>query len=251
MNVMKYKISIITVNLNNASGLEKTIRSIIERTNEFIEFIIVDGGSKDESHRIIEKYNYVVDKFISETDEGIFYAQNKGASIAQGEFLLFLNAGDMLVHNDIVGILQNLDADIVYGDLLIKKGDKTFRTSYPDKLYKSFLFNESLPHPSTFIDRKKFLLMKGYNIQYLIASDYDFFLKCYFSNLTFDYIEEIVSLFEKGGISSDESFGSKHIREKKAIHRKYFNLCERLFYKFFVVKKRIRHLKYQLFERVN
>ena len=90
------KLSIITINLNNYLGLEKTIKSVICQTFDNYEFIIIDGGSKDLSIDIIKRYENKVTFWISESDSGIYNAMNKGIRFAKGEFCLFLNSGDYL-----------------------------------------------------------------------------------------------------------------------------------------------------------
>lgn len=90
------QISIITINYNNASGLEKTIRSVVEQTYNEYEYIIIDGASSDKSKEVIQEYQRYIDFWCSEKDSGIYNAMNKGIQKASGEYLLFLNSGDVL-----------------------------------------------------------------------------------------------------------------------------------------------------------
>ena len=109
-------ISIITINYNNASGLEKTIRSVVEQTYNEYEYIIIDGASLDKSKEVIQEYQRYIDFWCSEKDSGIYNAMNKGIQKASGEYLLFLNSGDVLNNSavlaDIHGFLSG--EDIVY-----------------------------------------------------------------------------------------------------------------------------------------
>ena len=111
------QISIITINYNNASGLEKTIRSVVEQTYNEYEYIIIDGASSDKSKEVIQEYQRYIDFWCSEKDSGIYNAMNKGIQKASGEYLLFLNSGDVLNNSavlaDIHGFLSG--EDIVYG----------------------------------------------------------------------------------------------------------------------------------------
>ena len=90
------QISIITINYNNASGLEKTIRSVVEQIYNEYEYIIIDGASSDKSKEVIQEYQRYIDFWCSEKDSGIYNAMNKGIQKASGEYLLFLNSGDVL-----------------------------------------------------------------------------------------------------------------------------------------------------------
>src|SRR5688572_2580399 len=93
------KLSIITINLNNRDGLQKTIQSVASQTGVAVEFIVVDGGSVDGSADLIKNSPFVT-KYISEKDSGVYHAQNKGIDMATGKYLLFLNSGDYLYESD-------------------------------------------------------------------------------------------------------------------------------------------------------
>ena len=96
------KLSIITINLNNASGLEKTIQSVINQTYKDFEFIVIDGASTDGSVEVIKKYSSGINYWVSESDTGIYNAMNKGIRKAQGEYCLFLNSADYLFSPNLI-----------------------------------------------------------------------------------------------------------------------------------------------------
>ena len=96
------KISIITVVFNNKVGLEATIQSVINQTYNDIEYIIIDGGSEDGTKEILEQYSSNINYWVSENDNGIYHAMNKGAAKASGSYLLFLNAADVLADNKVI-----------------------------------------------------------------------------------------------------------------------------------------------------
>ena len=114
-------LSIITINYNNAAGLEKTIKSVISQTCKRYEFIIIDGGSKDGSKDIIEKYQDQITYWVSEPDNGIYNAMNKGVKVAKGEYCIFMNSGDIFVDNDVIRDVFNIgfSADIITGGIII------------------------------------------------------------------------------------------------------------------------------------
>ena len=96
------KLSIITINFNDAKGLEKTIQSVINQTYKDFEYIVVDGASTDGSVDVIKKYSNKLTHWVSEPDTGIYNAMNKGTRMASGEYCLYLNSGDFLADNDVL-----------------------------------------------------------------------------------------------------------------------------------------------------
>ena len=145
-------ISIVTINLNNKDGLQKTIESVINQTafNE-IEYIIIDGGSTDGSVEIIKQYKDYLDYWCSEPDDGIYYAMNKAIEHCHGEYSLFLNSGDYLCENNVIEkAIPQLDKDIVYGNEW-KQGKKKLLATFPDRLDEGFFKRGALPHQSLFL----------------------------------------------------------------------------------------------------
>lgn len=201
------KLSVITVNLNNAAGLEKTILSVISQTYDDFEYLIIDGFSTDNSKEIIEKYNDRITFWTSETDSGIYNAMNKGIRAANGEYCLFLNSGDTLYNNTILKetIGSESTEDIMYGNILMSDGAVY---EYPDEvdITVKYFINATLPHPCTFIKKQLFSLVGFYNENNRISSDWEFFLLaiCKF-NATIRHLNCIVSIYDLAGLSSDPS----------------------------------------------
>ena len=111
------KLSIITVNYNDAEGLERTIKSVMSQSFKDFEFIIIDGGSTDASVDVIKKYENNIDYWVSETDGGIYQGMNKGLRQAQGEYVNFMNGGDSYYSPDVLNEIfaLNSNADIITG----------------------------------------------------------------------------------------------------------------------------------------
>src|SRR5574344_2490955 len=111
------KLSIITINYNNAEGLEKTIKSVINQTFTDYEYIIIDGGSTDGSTDIIKKYRENIDYWVSESDKGIYKAMNKGITYTHGEYLNFMNSGDCFHSSTVLNeVARNFNnTDIIIG----------------------------------------------------------------------------------------------------------------------------------------
>jgi len=200
------KLSIITVNRNNAAGLDQTIQSVIKQTFRDFEYIIIDGASTDQSVEVIKKYSANISYWVSEKDSGIYNAMNKGIRRASGEYLFFLNSGDYLVDNDSLQKVFSLDysEDLLYGDLFFKKGEVTYRKNSPRMLSASFLLYGTLPHPATFIKRKLFEIIGEYDEGIKISADHDFFQKAILKlSCTYRHIDEPISVFLLDGISND------------------------------------------------
>ena len=204
------KLSIITVNKNNSSGLEKTIKSVLYQTYTDFEYIIIDGNSTDGSVEVLKKYNEKIYYWVSEPDTGIYNAMNKGIRKARGEYCLFLNSGDWLIDNTtLVNLFDELkhteDAGIYYTDCIA--------TNHPFNAPKSidinYLVIHNLNHQNSLIKRSLFLEHGLYNEKYMIAADYDFWLREFWTYKTkFTYIKTNIAGYDSFGISSHSNFDS-------------------------------------------
>ena len=219
------KLSIITINLNNYQGLEKTILSVINQTYADIEYILIDGGSTDGSVDLIRKYTNKIDYWFSEKDKGIFNAMNKGIAKATGKYLLFMNSGDCLVDN---GVLEKfaslqLDEDIVYGNLFFTGGSEITTWCPSAKLNFNYFVEDSIPHQASFIKRKLFDLVGLYSEQLKICADWKFFIDAVVKfKCTYKKVELYISNFDVNGLSSNR----KLLEEEKfiVISNEYANI---------------------------
>lgn len=198
------KISIITVNLNNKEGLKKTIESVINQTVfDKVEYIIIDGGSTDGSIEVIKEN---LDKFsfwVSEKDNGIYNAMNKGIKVSTGDYLLFLNSGDYLSENNVLErVFPYLQYDIVYGNewKVNERHKGPYEAKYPDKLDEGFFRRTTLPHQSTFI-KAELLKENPYSESYKIISDWKFFIEAFRCGKTYKHMPFIVSVYDCSGFS--------------------------------------------------
>jgi len=199
------KISIITVCYNAEKTIEKSIRSVVSQAYKYIEYIIIDGGSSDNTVDIIKKHEKYLSFWISERDNGIYSAMNKGVSKATGCWINFMNAGDSFTSIDTISSIFNrkILSDVIYGDTY--NVDKQYYSeSRFNALPLDTLFKAKMPftHQSSFI-RTDILKKYPYRTDYVLASDFDFFLKIYRKNFKFEYLEYIVvSNFLSGGFHS-------------------------------------------------
>ncbi len=238
------KLSIITINRNNAEGLRKTMESVFVQTCRDFEYIVIDGASTDESVDIIkefaEKYTFPSGgggvgsfKWVSEPDTGIYNAMNKGIRMSRGEYSLMLNSGDCLADNDVVErILPELQgADLIQGSMYLHTKDAEHldygfggtRMTFFDVCDGDFL------HQATFVHRNVYEQYGYYDESYRIAGDTAFFIKVVgMCNVSFRVVDIPISIFEGGGLASSADTKLIETRHKEFARIKQEILGERL-----------------------
>lgn len=202
------QLSIITINYNNKSGLEETIKSVVSQKYSDFQYIVIDGGSTDGSVDVIKKYSDKISYWISESDKGVYNAMNKGILQAKGEYVLFMNSGDLLKEDISIGRIfdQTNGEDVVYLNVeIVSPNQEPYVKKYPAKLDLLFFIVSNICHQSTFIKRNLFSKYGLYSETMLISSDWAFFLDviCKY-RCSYKYIDECLSVFFIGGISSLE-----------------------------------------------
>ena len=218
------KLSIITVNLNDKKGLEKTMNSVFTQSFTDYEYIVIDGGSTDGSLDVIDRNKNRISRWISEPDSGIYNAMNKGIGMASGEYLCFLNAGDWYVEDILSRVFTvGQDADILYGDqYFIREGGKLQLKTKPAKLTLFDFYWGSLYHQASFIKRVLFENDK-YNEEFRIIADAEFYLKkIIFEECSYNHVGLPVVYYNTGGLSSSGKAGGIIKEERKKLHDKYF-----------------------------
>lgn len=200
------KVSIITVNLNNAGGLKQTLNSVVNQNFSNYEYIIIDGASTDKSSDIINESLDHITIYICEPDTGIYEAMNKGIKKAKGEYCLFLNSGDWLINDNVLTncFSKNQVADILIGGCNVSR-EGTIIHTYKSTSEISLLsfYKTTIPHQSTFIKRELFKKLGLYNELYKIHADYEFWIRSIIQhNCSVNVIDVIVSDYNIDGISS-------------------------------------------------
>ena len=214
------KLSIITVNLNNKDGLQKTIESVISQTYKDFEWIVIDGGSTDGSKELIEKHSNYISYWVSEPDKGIYNAMNKGIRAAKGEYLQFLNSGDFLMNSTVLEdfFSQGYNSDIMYGYVARNIEGKVQNLSgflSKDNISLIDLYYQTIPHQGSFFKASLFEQFGLYNENLKIVADREFYIKTIiYGNVSVKFIPITVSFFEDGGISSTSP---KYQQEKKQV----------------------------------
>lgn len=196
--------SIITINYNNCEGLRQTIDSVVSQTYHEYEYIVIDGGSTDESVNIIKSFSGKIDYWVSEKDRGIYHAMNKGVAHAHGEYCIFMNSGDCLYDDKVLGRLADTDfqEDIVVGKLISDTSGQILFTPPIDKISLYYLYSGTVPHQSSFI-RTELLRKIPYDESLKIVSDWKFFVQAIIlSNCSVRYVDVFVAKFDMEGIST-------------------------------------------------
>ncbi len=195
-------VSVITVVFNGEAHLEKTIKSVLNQTYENIEYIIIDGASTDGTLDIIKKYEDKITYWISQRDEGIYDAMNKGIDKVSGEWINFMNAGDTFYNND---ILKNIfhesnfkNIAVIYGKHNVIYPNRT-KIKKPKKIIEMWKGSQFC-HQSSFISS---LIQKKnkFNIRNRIGADFELFYTLYKQKLIFKYINIIIVNYSAGGLS--------------------------------------------------
>jgi glycosyltransferase involved in cell wall biosynthesis len=215
------KLSVITINRNNAGGLEKTIRSVIGQTFTGFEYIVIDGNSGDGSAGIIKQYADKISYWVSEPDTGIYNAMNKGIKKARGDYCLFLNSGDYLInHKTLAEVLSRADggADIYYADCVLSDGKISV---YPEKLDVNYLIKGPISHQNALMRRSLFTEHGLYNEALTIGSDWEYFLKeMWIYKTRFSHLPSPLAVFDVNGIGSRDP--NLRRREKEIIYKNVF-----------------------------
>ena len=201
------RISIITVCYNSAKTIEKTIQSVLDQDYPNLEYIIIDGGSTDGTIDVINKYQKKISKYISEPDNGISDAFNKGLHLATGEIIGILNSDDWYEPDTLktvsLELLNNTSYDYLVGSL--RYWDKT-GGSYiinPDKKYykKIKYMMPRLNHPASFFRKRVYTEIGLFNLNYLYAMDYDLFLRSFLAKKKPLFMNQVISNIALGGAS--------------------------------------------------
>ena len=195
-------VTIITVVLNGGKYIEQTFKSVFNQSYSNIEYIVIDGGSKDNTIDIIEKHTNQIDYWQSESDKGLYFAMNKGISLAKGELIGILNADDYYDEQTvklIVDAFTKTNADVFHGDiLLITENDSVKMNSDFNKMMQQ----PSVFHPTCFVKKVVYDKIGSFDTQYKISADYDFLLRCIKHNYIFNYIPKVLCHFRPGGMSA-------------------------------------------------
>ena len=241
------RLSIITVVFNNVRDIERTMRSVLNQTYTNIEYIIIDGASTDGTLELIDKYKDRITKVISEKDNGIYDAMNKGLTMATGEYVLFMNSGDEIYARDTVEKVFDSapDADIYYGET--EMFDENWRSlgqrrhKSPEKLsFTSFKYGMSVSHQAIYIRRS---LTQLYDLNYHLSSDIDWIIKAVKQADKIVNTRLYLAKYLVGGMSKEKHF--KSLKERFLIFSKHYGLVSNLLNHIYIaLKLALYYLRY-------
>ena len=218
---MKPKISIITISYNSEKTIERAIKSIINQEYENLEYIVIDGGSKDHTVGIIEKYGYAISKWVSERDDGISDAFNKGIKLATGDIVGIINSDDGLEPNALNTLAEYYDEtiDVYRGNIFFWNED----TGNKIREIPSMTFNYSglglrFCHQGTFVSKRAYECYGMFNKEYKYNMDFDLLLRFQNKGAKFKYINADMAYFTMGGITFSK-FSKSQMKEWETIIR--------------------------------
>ena len=206
------KISIITITYNSAKTISRALESVQSQTYPNIEHVIVDGASTDGTRELIETYaaQHKNVRWMSEPDEGIYNAINKGIRMATGDVIGFLHSDDVLNNADSIGQIaaafEQSHAEVIYGDLQYCHGDKVVRRWKSNDFHPSALkFGWMPPHPTVYVRKEVYAKVGPYDEWFRISADYDMILRIFTSGFKTHYIPEVLVKMNTGGASNRNS----------------------------------------------
>ncbi len=237
-------ISIITVTYNGEKYIEETFQSVFKQTNKNYEYIVIDGGSSDNTINIIKKYDSKIDYWVSEKDLGIYDAFNKGMQLCKGEYIGFINSDDIYEKNTIEILTKyikaNSNLDFFFGS--VRKHWGTLHGYKPWKIFFSWGFYSS--HSTGFFIKKVSAKKVGlYNLKYKYSSDYDYFFRMIVKHKMKGMAtkkKELFGTFRRGGYSSQINFYDHFMEEIKI---RLDNKQNRLLVLLIFIYKFLKHIK--------
>lgn len=215
------KVSIITISYNNAKGLLRTIESVLNQTYIDYEYIVIDGGSIDESKEVIKSFADKITYWVSESDNGIYNAMNKGIAVAKGEYLHFLNSGDIYASADVLQKVfsKEYKEPLLRGIQICDYGTHQERwESLGNRevtLYDMFI--NTMLHQATFIRKDMFDKYGTYDESLKIVSDWKFFFQTILGGERTTFLDLDVVIFEMEGLSTNKAHGERHLEERRQV----------------------------------
>ncbi|MCW3079614.1 glycosyltransferase family 2 protein [Segetibacter sp.] len=223
------KISVITVCLNAEKVIGKTIKSVLGQSYSNLEYIVIDGGSADETKEIVRTFGGKINCFVSEKDSGIYDAMNKGIRNATGDLLIFLNAGDYYISSNVLSYaiskMRLNRADVFFARFIwedISRHDIVL-SDHASTQFDWDLKRSNFPHPATFYKRTIFDRIGDFNVTYKILGDYEWNTKALIKHrIAFQYINIIIAFFSTDGMSNDNRNKKLIEAETNKIANQYF-----------------------------
>ena len=245
------KISIITVCYNSVNTIENTILSVLNQTYENIEYIIIDAKSNDGTINIIHKYKKRISFFISEKDNGMYDAINKGITISTGEIVGILNSDDIYSNYSIIETIAekfilNNNLDAIIGNIEFITHNRKILRHYSSKNWntKKFKFGYMPPHPSFFCKRSIYFKLGLYRTDFKIAADFELMLRYFLINrINYTYVNRTIVSMRIGGLSTKGLSSLYTINKEIKLACEYNNIYTNYLFIYFKYLKKIFEFK--------
>lgn len=220
------RVSVITVCFNEQENIARTIESVLSQTATSFEYIICDGGSTDKTLEVAESYRKLFEekevsfRLFSEKDGGIYNGMNNGIKYSNGEYVLFMNAGDAFYNNAVIQDIYNrIDfnnkPDVCYGDVAYY--ERGFFNRYEVGNHRNLKAGMSICHQAVLVSGD-ILRERGFDTHYRIAADYKLLLELFMENYTFQHVDVVVANFEAGGVSN---------LQQERVWKEYFKIWDK------------------------
>jgi glycosyltransferase involved in cell wall biosynthesis len=201
------RLSVLTVNFNNRNGLERTIESVRGRDRDHVEFVVIDGGSNDGSAALLSQRATDIDRWISEPDRGTYDAMNKGLALARGEFVCFMNSGDVFgpgVLDKVIREPRDWNSfDVLCGDMVNEATGTLDRAQPAERIFTDMIGRHQAMFIRTSVHRDF-----PFDLRYRIAADWDVLLRMYLTGRRFARLDLCVGSFEAGGVANSRYFAT-------------------------------------------
>ena len=242
-------VTVVTIVFNDAEGLANTLASVVEQTYKNKEYIVIDGGSENPTLNVTKKNESHIDCWISEPDEGIYDAMNKGVDHAKGEWVIFMNAGDTFYDKSVISTVFSRDygeADFIYGHTHFLSGDfKGIVKAWDfDILWKTMIFT----HQSVFT-RRKILEGHRFNTKYKVCADYDLIFTSYMKGSRFVNSDTVISVISPG--MSDVNRARMAIEKWRTVRKFRNDFRMHSFYIGPIIRRFFRDVKTRLSRRLS
>lgn len=253
------KISIVTPAFNSAKTIQHTIESVARQTYPNVEYIIVDGGSKDATAKIVAQYSNVVDIFISEPDRGVYDAMNKGIRMASGDIVAILNSDDFYTHSrvleQIVAAFRQSGVDSVYGDL------QYVNHYQPNQIVRhwesggfvreSFLAGWMPPHPTFFVKKSVYQRYGLFNLSLQSSADYELMLRfLYKYRISTSYVQDVLVRMRTGGMSNASWLNRWRANQEDRMAWRINGLKPRFYTTILKPLRKLQQFRYRLFQPI-
>ncbi len=223
------KISIVTAVYNRVGTIEQTLRSVREQTWPHVEHIAIDGGSTDGTLDVLRSHQHQLAALVSEPDQGIYDALNKGLALATGDVVGLLHSDDFFAHNDVLGRIaaafQDASVDVAYGDLdYVSQSDGRVVRRWRSGRYAPgrLRFGWMPPHPTFYVRRRLLEKLGGYDLSMLLGADFDFTLRYLIhAGENVAYLPEVLVKMRTGGASSSMRAWVQNLRSNLKALKKY------------------------------